>query len=346
MSWFPTDSDWEESIVSTRVSLGRSGLEVSRFCLGTLPMGPLQAHLTVERGADLILKAVDLGVNFLDSAEIYRTYPYIRRAMDTLRKSGRGADMVIATKSYAYTSEGMQQSLYSALREMNVEQIGAFLLHEQESRLTLEGHGKALERLLEAKNEGLVRAVGVSSHSPECVRACARMDEIDIIHPLINMRGLGILVSSSEDADREQRLPAMLSAIREASEAGKGIYAMKALGGGNLFTQVEDALGYVKSIPWIHSVAVGVLNEEELLMDLAILEGRDIPRALKERVKENSRRKRLFIEEWCTGCGSCVSACPSRALTMEASGPKVNEDKCVLCGYCSAECRDFCIKVV
>lgn len=340
-------------------------------------MGPLQARLSLSEGAGLILKALERGVNFIDTAELYGTYEYIRKALGEARQIGLFGDceVVVATKSYAYSWDGMEESLNRALREIGVDRIGIFLLHEQESELTLKGHRPALERLLRAKEEGLVRAVGVSTHSPECVRACAAIDEIDVIHPLINFRGLGILVSGTVSSGPtrggegktafppgdgtadpsvpgpiSQGLPgpvlSMVSAIREAYQAGKGIYAMKALGGGNLLASVDEALGFVRSLPWVHSVAVGVLNEDELEMDIALLEGRDVPPDVRERVRARARFKRLFVESWCQGCGNCVEACPSGALRMDAGRPVVDPEKCTLCGYCSASCRDFCIKVV
>lgn len=42
--------------------------------------------------------------------------------------------------------------------------------------------------------------------------------------------------------------------------------------------------------------------------------------------------------EKCTGCGSCVDACPSEALSMEDEKVKVDQDACIDCGACLDEC--------
>ena len=61
--------------------LGRSGLTVSRMCFGTLTMSPLQQNMTPEAGARLLVYAYERGVRFLDTADLYGTYPHIRLAL-------------------------------------------------------------------------------------------------------------------------------------------------------------------------------------------------------------------------------------------------------------------------
>ena len=69
------------------VSLGNTGLTVSRLCFGGLIIGPLQANLPAGQGADVIVEALRLGVNFIDTAELYETYPHIREAIKRLKEN-------------------------------------------------------------------------------------------------------------------------------------------------------------------------------------------------------------------------------------------------------------------
>lgn len=308
--------------------LGATGIEVTRLCFGALTIGPLQANLEVVEGAGVIAYALEKGINFIDTAESYATYPYIREA---LRMTG--IKPVIATKSYAYTRQGMKDSLERALDEMGLENIDIFLLHEQENELTLQGHREALQYLLEAREVGLVKAVGISTHAIAGVMAGADHPGIQIIHPLINRAGIGILDGSAES---------MAAAICYAACRGKGIYAMKTLGGGHLIRQARQAMSYVLNIPGVSSMAVGMKNKAEVDLNLLWLEGLTDPE-LERRVGKEPRR--LLIEPWCSGCGSCVEACRYGALTVSDKA-YVDMDKCVLCGYCAAHCRDFCLKVV
>lgn len=311
-------------------SLGKTGISVSRLCFGALTIGPLQANLPVEEGAAVIRNALERGVNFIDTAEYYRTYPYIRQAL-----KGFTGEVVICSKCYAYTREGMRQSLEKALQELDREYIDIFMLHEQESALTIKGHWEAYEYLLEAKEKGLVRAAGLSTHHVACVQAAVAIPEIEVIHPLINYAGIGIA-----DGTREE----MLAAIKAAAAAGKGIYAMKALGGGHLLNKPDEAFNFVLSIPEITAVAVGMSTVDEVTYNTLLFSGEEVPAALKSTVRRRTRH--LHIEEYCRGCGRCVERCRAGALSIKDGRPVVDEDLCVFCGYCGAVCPDFCIKVI
>lgn len=319
----------KEGMEMERRELGKTGLWVSRLCFGTLPLGPLQLDLPPSRGGALILLALELGVNFIDTAELYENYSHIRWALERWQ-----GEVVVATKSYAYTREGMQASLERARRELNRDFIDIFLLHEQESRLTLKGHRPALEYLLEAKAKGMVRAVGVSTHTVDVTAAAAEMPELDVIHPIINFRGLGII-----DGGREE----MEAAVKAAYARGKGIYGMKPLGGGNLLGRLDDAFAYVLAFPWAHSVAVGMQTSEEVQYNVALFSGESIPPELARAVR--SRRRQLHIADWCQGCGTCARHCPQEALVLVRGRMEVQRERCLLCGYCGAYCPHFCIKI-
>ena len=104
--------------------------------------------------------------------------------------------------------------------------------------------------------------------------------EIDAILAVINRTGARIHGSGGLrgklDAviDRtgvtSGRLRAMLDALREAHDAGKGIYAMKVLGRGILAKDVESALGYVLRLPCVHAASVGMKTFEELDQNVEI----------------------------------------------------------------------------
>lgn len=292
-------------------------------------MGPLQSRLSSSECCRLLEAAWDLGVNFFDTADLYQTYPYLRAAL-----AGR-AGAVVASKSYAYDARTMACDLERALRELGRDVVDIFLLHEQQSRLTLSGHSEALDYLLEQKSCGRVRAVGVSTHVVEVVEAAGAMVEVDVIHPLINLAGIGIQGGGRAD---------MEAAISRAAQAGKGVYIMKALAGGHLYGRAREALRYAAGLAGVNAVAVGVKSAEELEVDVSWLLGYDPPARQVAAVAGQARA--LLVEDWCQGCGACVASCSHQALSVEAGRARANPGKCVLCGYCAAACSEFCIKVV
>lgn len=310
--------------------LGNSGLKVSRLCFGALTIGPLQANLQLNKGADVLRRALEHGVNFIDTAEYYRTYIYIKEAI-----KGLHSEVLIASKSYAYTRQDMKLSLQKALKELDRDYIDVFLLHEQESILTIKGHWEALEFLLEAKQKGEVRAVGISTHCVAGVLAAADIPEIDVIHPLINITGMGIQDGGVND---------MLDAIKLAHTAGKGLYGMKALGGGNLLSRVEEAVAFVLDIKELSSVAMGMQSVEEVDYNVMLFNGKEVPTELKDRVSKKPRV--LQIDSWCQGCGACVDRCQAGALSLVNNKAMVNHKRCRICGYCGAVCPEFCIKII
>ena len=312
------------------VTLGNTGLRVSRLCGGTLTVGPLQKNLPLAQGAAVLAHAMERGVNFFDTAQLYETYPYLREAM---RITGK-YDCVISTKTYAYTREMAVEAVEQARRELDRDVIDIFMLHEQESVYTLEGHREALEVFYEYREKGIIKAVGASMHHVAAVRG-AIAKELDVIHPLINLAGLGIV-----DGTREE----MEQALQDAKKQGIGIFAMKPLGGGNLFRRAEDCLHYLLEADFTHAIALGMQSIREVDADVDFFEtGSFSPQALDYL---QGKKRRLHIDEWCSGCGTCASRCKQQALQVVEGRCVCDSSRCVLCGYCSSVCPMWAIKVV
>ncbi len=311
-------------------SLGNTGIEVSRICFGTLTVGPLQAALPVEQGAAVLAHAIEQGINFCDTAQLYQTYPYIHRAMEL---TGYG-ELVVSSKTYAYTRELAVQAVEEARQGINRDYIDIFMLHEQESIHTLRGHSPALEYLLECKQKGIIRAVGASMHHVAAVEGACKLG-LDCIHPILNLDGLGIV-----DGSRQQ----MEDALVKAYNLGIGVFSMKPLGGGNLFRKAEDCLSYIVNQPFIHSVAIGMQSVEEVDANIGFWQQGGFTKHQQQLLKEKTRR--LHIEDWCEGCGACVKRCGQKALSMQGGTAVCDHQACVLCGYCSTVCPAWAIKVV
>lgn len=152
-------------------SLGRTGLQVSRLCLGTMNFGPQ----TTEADSFAIMdRALELGINFFDTANVYGwklgegvTEQIIGR---WLAQGGRRDQIVLATKVYNKMGEGPNERGLSAyhirkacedsLRRMQTDHIDLYQMHHIERTTPWEEIWQAMEQLV---REGKVLYVGSSN---------------------------------------------------------------------------------------------------------------------------------------------------------------------------------------
>lgn len=312
--------------------LGQTGISVSKVAFGTLTLGPLQRNFSAEKGADLLVYAFNKGINFFDTAHLYETYPIFKEALKTIPRD----QMIISTKSYAYDRQTAEETFHQACELIGTDYIDLFMLHEQESIHTIRGHFEALSYFKELKNQGHLRAVGLSTHRIDGVEAAiAYRDYIDVIHPIINKEGVGI-----QDGTPSQ----MIAAINRYHQTGGGVFAMKAFGGGHLLSQRVESLEFVLNLSCIDSVAIGMQTYDEIDANVLQVIGQSIPSQLESRLKHQKRN--LVIDPWCTGCGTCINRCQFNALELIDGKASVISSKCVTCGYCGSVCPDFCIKII
>lgn len=146
--------------------LGSTGLRVSVAglgCGGPSRLGQTYGH-TEERSADVVRAALDAGINFLDTSEMYGTEEIVGRAV-----AGRRDEVVLCTKGYwrdgdqgAVGPEHLRNKLGASLRRLGTDHVDVYLIHA----LTIDGYDEVTRELvpvLEAlQDEGKIRHVGVS----------------------------------------------------------------------------------------------------------------------------------------------------------------------------------------
>lgn len=313
--------------------LGSTGIRVTEFCLGLLPMSPLHRDLPVEECIRIIRKAIDLGVNFYDTAESYRSQSYLGKALERNR-----SDIIIATKSMAETYDEMARSVEKSLTELQTDYIDIYHLHGARPSVEIfEQRKGALQRLVDLKLQKVIRAVGIATHNVNVVNAASERDDIDVVYALVNKAGLGIVGGTAKD---------MAEGIKKAVRRGKGVYVMKALGGGNLLPDFQEALQWARQLEGVSSVSVGVVSIKELLKDLKLF-GLEVPETKGISTDIEIKEKRLLLlERFCTGCGNCVDTCSNGALSLVEGKARIEHNRCILCGYCSPECPEFLIRLV
>jgi len=311
--------------------LGRTGLQVTRLVFGSLPLGPLQANLTPEAGGELIRYAVERGVNVIDTAELYGTYAHIREGL-----KGFAHPVHVISKTHAGTAADARRHVERALSEMELAKLDVVHLHGAKLATPFVDRAEVLAELKKMRQEGLIDFIGLSTHYISAVRQAADHPDIDVIHPLINRSGMGILDGSADE---------MAAAIAYAAERDKGIYGMKALAGGNLIKQARDSFRYILGLNGMHALAVGMLSKAEIDGNLALICCDDVDPELWGEL-EKRERKIQIMEQFCKGCGACVPACTNHGIYLDGGKAKIKREDCILCGYCAAACPEFIIRVV
>ncbi|NLS44980.1 MAG: 4Fe-4S binding protein [Firmicutes bacterium] len=314
-----------------KTMLGNTEINVTKLGFGALVIGPMQKGMSPEEGAKVIRRAFEQGITFVDTAHVYGTYEHIRKA-----KEGWRHKTVIATKTPASDYETAEEHIIHALHALDLKKLDIMLLHAARANENVfHERAGAYQCLKDYKKKGLIEAIGISTHNVGIVNVASGLEDIDIIHPLINMTGLGILGGTVSD---------MAVAINKASRRGKGIYGMKALAGGNLLDEMDKAFKFVRGLPGMDAVVVGMVSEAEVDMNCRIFKGETISENERKLVAKGKRLK--IVKSLCTGCGNCIDACPNQALSLIEGKSSVDRNKCILCGYCTPYCPEFAIRVI
>lgn len=304
---------------------------VSTLCYGTLSLSNLQNENTIENKVKLLNYAYEKGINFLDTAELYNNYNIIK---DFIKDKDRET-LIIASKSYAFDKKTAEYSVNKALKEINTDYLDIFMLHEQDNGNNFSGHYEAVERFMKYKESGIIKHFGISTHKVEAVKDSIKFKEIEVVFPILNMKGIGIQDGTITD---------MINAVKQAKENNKFILAMKIYGGGHLINDAESSFKFAKNIREVNSIAVGMRTKEEIDANICYLENNELNHKIKNKLRNQKRT--LVIDEWCVGCGKCTKKCKQNALQIIDGKCKVDMSKCVLCSYCAGECTEFYIKIV
>ena len=157
------------------VKLGRSGLEVSRICLGCMSYGVPErgTHpwtLDEEKSEPFIRQALDLGINFFDTANVYSDGTSEEILGRLLRKLAKREDVVIATKVHGRMRPGpngaglsrkaIMSEMDASLKRLGVDYVDLYQIHRWDYGTPIEETLEALHDLVKA---GKTRYVGASS---------------------------------------------------------------------------------------------------------------------------------------------------------------------------------------
>ena len=250
--------------------------------------------------------------------------------MGLLTEENQGAlRPVISSKSLASSYDDMMAAIGECRSALALETIDIFLMHEVRTGQFAARAG-AWQALQDARAAGLVHAIGISTHHADVARAMADVPACDVVFALLNYRSMGIR-SGQEAGTKEE----MAAALESCKAAGKGIYLMKALGGGNLTGDYQKALDYVFAQEFTDAVMVGFTNASEIDDMMCYLSGN-----MEPSYNPDVSRKKMYVnQEDCEGCGACLRICAAGAVHYNKNGlAEIDQSKCLTCGYCAQGC--------
>ncbi len=244
------------------VTLNQTGIQVSRLAFGTGSDGwqhaSNQTRIGFEPLVNLIRFAYERGVTFWDSADQYGSHPHFGRALNFIPRTS----VVITTKTTSVTAEGARADLDRFRRELNTDYLDIVLLHCMTQGDWPTRYAGAMDVLSEAKQQGIVKAVGVSCHDINAFRTAAETDWVEVVLARINYAQKHMDASPDEVIQVMERMHAL----------GKGIYGMKVFGNGDLAHDPEKALRYVMNLRCVDALTLGMTSESEVTEGIQVME--------------------------------------------------------------------------
>jgi|SRR3990172_272760 len=251
--------------------LGKTDFQTSILGLG----GESALYQHSEEAVKIILKAIQLGVNYFDTAPLYHDSELnYGEVLPRHRKR-----MFIATKTDKRYYDSAWRQFERSLKRLKVDRVDLLQIHHldfPEEVPAIFAPMGAVRMAHEAKEQGLTRFVGVTGHTdPKVLLAAINRYPFDTILMALNPAEVHLHSFQNELLPR-------------ANDLDMGVIAMKVMARGNLFKRIPSAklaLDYALTLP-ISSAVVGVMNEAQLARNARIAEAFfPLPRYAMERME-------------------------------------------------------------
>ncbi len=346
-------------------TLGKTGLHVSVVGFGGIKL----PDVSEEQACAVLHRALDLGINFIDTA---RAYGDSEHKIGLVLRERRG-ECAIATKTVARDADGAMRDLEISLRELQTERLDLWQLHNVMDRGLWEQVTRpdgALAAAKRARAEGLVGHIGISIHrSLYVMREAIQSGEFETILLLYN--------------PLDEEGVAANGILELAHGQGLGVIIMKALSGGALALPLDDeerdekyrvsggqwfdptvrgSLCYVLSHPAVDVVIPGMRFVREVEENVPVGDSQALTDAERDELIQAIGRLRgaYKYEQDCLRCGYCLSVCPqgiqipqvfhaayayrhypeeTRNIGFEIyRSLEVSPEECIECEACVEEC--------
>lgn len=311
--------------------LGKTELMVSELGFGGISI----ARVDKETAKSAVNKAIELGINFIDTANAYD---------DSEEKlgyalKGKRDKVIIATKSGSREKQGLLDHVDNSLKLLQTDYIDLLQLHQvsrDDEIINLFKEDNAYEGALEAQRQGKVRHIGVTSHKLEAAITLVKTSKFETIQ----------FPGNFIETDVFEKL------VPEANKKDMGIIIMKPLGGGEL-KRADLCFRFLQQYPECIPIP-GMCEISEVEENVTLYENK-LPLTQQD-YKSIEEITEELGENFCRRCAYC-EPCPEGVKIFAAmsikriannygshfSAPWFLEavesvDKCVECGQCESKC--------
>jgi aryl-alcohol dehydrogenase-like predicted oxidoreductase len=248
--------------------LGQTGHNVCLFSLGGQGLLEQAGNHTGEAVA-LINRAIDLGVNYLDTAHYYghgSSETYYGQVMKTRRK-----EVYLATKSGARDYDGAMRELDESLKRLQTDHLDCWQMHNVRTQQDVDkifAPNGALKAFVQARDQKITRFIGITGHrNPFPLKDAIGRFPFDTILLALNAADKNLPGPDDESSFIENLLPI-------AVDKKMGIIGMKVPALGHIFkpgglTTMQQAMGYALTLP-ISTVIIGIKTIAELEENIRI----------------------------------------------------------------------------
>lgn len=238
---------------SDRVPLGKTGLQPSVLGIGTGTHGGRDQLMMGQEGfTKLVRHALDRGLRYIDTADMYQMHTFVRLALQGVPRDR----YFLQTKTTAKHPEVAKADIERFRRELKVDAIDTLLMHCMTKGSWPTDMRPVMDVLQEAKQKGRVRSVGISCHGWDPLVASVDCDWIDV--QLIRINPFGYAMDGKPEDVAAQ--------VQKMHQKGRGILGMKIYGEGKCDTPEKrlQSLQYVLGLGTVHAFTIGFVNTAQI----------------------------------------------------------------------------------
>lgn len=263
--------------------LGKTNLYVNPLGFGGIPI----QRISKDEAINLIKEAVNNGINFFDSARSYTcSEEYLGDGLIGIRDK-----VFLATKSMSRTYDEMKKDISISLEKLKTDYIDLYQFHnvsKKDDFETIMSNNGAYKALLEAKEKGIIKHIGITSHSYDFLEYILDSDYNELFETI--QFPYNFIENKTKDL------------FKKAQNLDIGTIAMKPFGGGYI-DKKDVAIKYLLNDENLSVLIPGIGSVRELKFNLSATENIQLTEADNDYIAKVTEEA---CGEFCHRCGYCL----------------------------------------